>query len=102
MSLGCLPKFFLSACRFENSMRKISRPRQCRDHLESVALGAGVVAASSREDYGVAPPTEVKQLWRELLFALFVAFASPVNTHRHISLMNNLMYKHIFLMNSAD
>jgi hypothetical protein len=39
----------------------ISLPRQCRDCLESVALGAGVVAASSREDYGVAPPTEVEQ-----------------------------------------
>ena len=51
----------LLACKFENSLRKISLPRQCRDCLESVALGAGVVAASSREDYGIAPPTEVEQ-----------------------------------------
>ena len=46
----------LLVCKFENPLRKISLPRQCRDCLESVALGAGVVAASSREDYGVAPP----------------------------------------------
>ena len=51
----------LSVCRFENLLRKISLPRQCRDCPESVALGAGTVAASSREDYGVAPPPEVEQ-----------------------------------------
>ena len=45
----------LLAYRFENPLRKISLPRQCP---ESVALGAGVVAASSRENYGKAPPTE--------------------------------------------
>ena len=46
----------LSVCRFENPLRKISLPRQCRDCPESVALGAGTVAASSRENYGKAPP----------------------------------------------
>ena len=43
---GSLP----TRSRFENSMRKISLPRQRRDCPESVALGAGVVAA--------APPRE--------------------------------------------
>ena len=41
---------FTQVCRFENPLRKISLPRQCRDCPESVALGAGVVAA--------APPRE--------------------------------------------
>ena len=31
------------------------------------------------EPDAAAPPTEVEQLWRELLFALFVAFASSVH-----------------------
>ena len=34
---------------FENPLRKISLPRQCRDCLESVALGAGIVAAAIRK-----------------------------------------------------
>ena len=42
----------LLACRFENPLRKISLPRQRRDCPESVALGAGTVAASSRENHG--------------------------------------------------
>ena len=53
-----LGKYCLMVGKFENPLRKISLPRQCNDCPESVALGAGVVAASSREDYGIAPPTE--------------------------------------------
>ena len=74
-----LGKYCMMVGKFKNPLRKISLPRQRRDCLESVALGAGAVATASRGDYGKAPPTEVKQLWRELLFALFVAFASPVH-----------------------
>ena len=56
-----LGKYCLMVGKFKNLLRKISLPRQCRDCPESVALGAGVVAASSRENYGKAPPTEVEQ-----------------------------------------
>ena len=74
-----LGKYCLMVGKFENSLRKISLPRQRRNCPESVALGAGAVATASRENRGKVPPPEVEQLWRELLFALFVAFASPVH-----------------------
>ncbi len=61
-----LGKYCLMVGKFENPLRKISLPRQRRDCPESVALGAGAVAASSREDYGVAPPTEVARCPHEI------------------------------------
>ena len=56
----------LFAARVENLLRKISLPHQCRDCPESVALGAGVVAAASRENYGKAPPPEVARCPQEI------------------------------------
>ena len=61
-----LGKYSLLACKFENPLRKISLPRQCRDCPGSVALGAGIAAAASREDYGIAPPTEVARCPHEI------------------------------------